>query len=142
TDRELLEVESRHFLPSLLSDPGYQITASAPNEQGLPGKSIIRSGVSSGHSGMRRTTLVIPGRVQREPGIHWAARIAVGWIPGSLRFASRPGMTTVRCECVFPRHECIRVLAISLPLLKTKGRRECRARAAPAVSYAKGEGRA
>jgi hypothetical protein len=44
---------------------------------------------------MRRTTLVIPGRVQREPGIHWAAVIAVGWIPGSRRFASRPGMTDV-----------------------------------------------
>src|SRR6185437_9336080 len=29
----------------------------------------------------------------RRPGIRWAARIAVGWIPGSLRFASRPGMT-------------------------------------------------
>src|SRR6185437_13162565 len=121
TDRELLEVESRHFLPSLLSDPGYQITASAPNEQGLPGKSIIRSGVSSGPSGMRRTTLVIPGRVQREPGIHWAARIAVGWIPGSLRFASRPGMTTVvRYESAFPRRNSPEFLPSACPSI-TKG---------------------
>src|SRR6476620_6773095 len=34
---------------------------------------------------------VIPGRAQREPGIHRAAAFAVKWIPGS-RFA-RPGMT-------------------------------------------------
>src|SRR6185312_17419105 len=35
------------------------------------------------------------------------------WIPGALRFASRPGMTAVRCECAFPRRECVRVLISS-----------------------------
>jgi hypothetical protein len=52
------------------------------------------------HSGARRTTLVIPGRAQREPGIHWAAMIAVVWFPGSRRFAPRPGMTAA----VYLRH--------------------------------------
>ncbi|MGH6764563.1 MAG: hypothetical protein ACREC2_02930, partial [Bradyrhizobium sp.] len=39
------------------------------------------------------TLIVIPGREakRREPGIHWAAIIAVGWIPGSR--SARPGMT-------------------------------------------------
>ena len=48
-------------------------------------------------------SLVIPGRAQREPGIQRAAKSAVGWIPGSLRFASRPGMTTVRCDSAHSR---------------------------------------
>ena len=61
------------------------------------------------------------GAREREPGIHWAARIAVGWIPGSRRFASRPGMTpVVRCEFAFPRHECARVLAMTCPSMNQR----------------------
>jgi len=34
---------------------------------------------------------VIPGRAEREPGIHLAARLVVRWIPGSM-LTHRPGM--------------------------------------------------
>jgi len=37
---------------------------------------------------------VIPGRAEREPGIHRATINAVEWIPGS-RQAARPGMTAI-----------------------------------------------
>jgi hypothetical protein len=42
-------------------------------------------------------SFVIPGRAEREPGIHPTAIIAAQWIPGSRRFASRPGMTKMIC---------------------------------------------
>ena len=49
------------------------------------------------HSGARRSGAglhaVIPGRAEREPGIHPTAILAAPWIPGSRRFASRPGTT-------------------------------------------------
>ena len=51
-------------------------------------------------------SVVIPGGAQREPGIHWAAMIAVGWIPGSRRFASRPGMT--RCGDFCPTGKSVK----------------------------------
>ena len=37
---------------------------------------------------------VIPGRAQREPGIHRAAELVDQWIPG-LRQVAHPGMTAV-----------------------------------------------
>src|SRR6185437_12458693 len=57
-------------------------------------------------------SLVIPGRAPlREPGIHWAAMIAVGWIPGSRQERGAPrndggGMCVripaARCALVIP----------------------------------------
>jgi hypothetical protein len=37
---------------------------------------------------------VIPGRAQREPGIHRTARLVDQWIPG-LRQVAHPGMTAL-----------------------------------------------
>jgi hypothetical protein len=45
-------------------------------------------------AGMRRC-VVIPGRAQREPGIHQAEEQVVKWIPG-LRREAHPGMTKRR----------------------------------------------
>jgi hypothetical protein len=42
-------------------------------------------------------SFVIPGRAERQPGIHPTAILAAPWFPGSRRFASRPGMTKMIC---------------------------------------------
>src|SRR6185437_854945 len=53
----------------------------------------------------------------REPGIHPAAVNAAPWIPGSLRFASRPGMTREgACRSVAPRNDDGRVRAARAPV--------------------------
>jgi hypothetical protein len=50
------------------------------------------SDLKAARRGVRVLSSVIPVRAQREPRIHFAARSAVRWIPGSPFV--RPGMTT------------------------------------------------
>jgi hypothetical protein len=62
---------------------------------------------------------VIPGRAQREPGIHCAAEFVDQWIPG-LRQVAHPGMTGVFCS------RCERNEATTRRgLIPTSSRRNC-----------------
>jgi hypothetical protein len=91
-----------HHIPSRVRDD--RDTPLLPERDGdlkplIWGRCEAQSCPSCHCAATRRATglsLVIPGRAKHEPGIHWAALIGVGWIPGSRRSASRPGMTRER----------------------------------------------
>ena len=80
-------------------------------------------------------SVVIPGcATWRRPGIHNHHR-EYGF---RARAPARPGMTTVACNFAFPRRDAPGFCWKPCPP-EIRGRRECRVRAAPAVSYANGE---
>jgi hypothetical protein len=52
--------------------------------------------VIAGEEHGRYLSLVIPGRAQREPGIHFTIRFAARWIPGSRGACHRARMRATR----------------------------------------------